>query len=175
MADATVGWFPVVTLVVGYLTKSVSDWLQHRRTLERDRETREADRQDKLFEHRAAFQRQTLLDLQETLMQLFRTTGVMHQHDLMEFRTTGEWQKSLFPQDLDESNRVAVARTSMLAVRVQDQKTRELVKNFKNATAAVTESAAADESTAAMARIGPVFEELNHRIGDILRKLDEEL
>lgn len=175
MTEPAVGWFPVFTLILGYLTKSVSDWLQHRRTIERDRESRDAARQDQLFERRTTFQRQTLLDLQESLMQLARTTGAMHHHDMMTYRRSSEWQKTLFPEDLNENNRLAVARTSILAVRVQDASVREMVESFKSEPASVTESVSLDESRSAMSRMGSIFEKLNQRIGELLRKIDEEV
>jgi len=67
MWDETNGWFPVFTLVLGYATKSVSDWIEHRLTLERDRGIRDAERRVQLAERRASFQRETLLNLQEAL------------------------------------------------------------------------------------------------------------
>src|SRR5687768_4612193 len=68
-------WFPVFTLLLGYGTKAFSDWFQHRRAREREREARDAARRDQLFERRTSFQRQTLLDLQEAIMRLTRTTA----------------------------------------------------------------------------------------------------
>src|SRR6266581_6335804 len=132
MAAATVGWFPVLTLLLGYAVKAASDWLQHRRTSERERQAREAARLDQLFERRTTFQRQTLLDLQDAVMLLGRTSGAIHHQDVMAFRKTGKWQKQLLDEGLDESARLAGARTSMLAVRVRDQSVRELVAVVKH-------------------------------------------
>ena|ERR1700730_2414078 len=74
MPDITTSiWFPVLTLLLGYATKSLSEWLEYRRTTRREREAREAVRRDQLFERRTTFQRQTLLDLQETSVQLLRS------------------------------------------------------------------------------------------------------
>lgn len=43
MPDAiAAGRFPVLTLLTGYGTKSLSDWIQDRRTREREREARDA-------------------------------------------------------------------------------------------------------------------------------------
>jgi hypothetical protein len=129
-AVATSSWLPVATLLIGYLTKSVSEWVQYRRasarermqheyTSEREREARDALRRDQLFERRNTFQRQTLLDLQENLTLLGRTIGEMSIHDRRAYRETSEWQKQLYGDDLAERNRVAQARTGMLGVRVR--------------------------------------------------------
>lgn len=174
MADtAAGGWFPVFTLLLGYATKAVSDWLQHRRTSERERQAREATRQEQLAERRSTFQRQTLLDLQEAMMQLVRATGAMHHQDVMAFRTTGTWQKQLFGEELAENSRLANARTSMLAVRVRDDSVRDLVQAVKNHATAAGMCASQDEGQRAMAGMGDAFEKLNQRIGEVLRKLDD--
>jgi hypothetical protein len=52
IVSATSGWFavlfPVFTLLLGFAIKFVSDWVQHKRDLERDRETRREVRHDLL-------------------------------------------------------------------------------------------------------------------------------
>jgi hypothetical protein len=176
MADASaVGWFPVLTLLLGYFTKYLSDWFQHQRTVERDRENRVAIRRDRLLERRTRFQRQTLLDLQEALMDLGRTTGAMHQHDEIAYRKSGDWQRrAYYPEDLSENDRIAMRRTAVLAVRVRDASVRELVQEFKDSASAVGMSASKEASDSAFYRMMPVFEELNQRIGEVLRKMDDE-
>jgi hypothetical protein len=173
MPDAAAGWFPVFTLLVGYVTKASTDWLQHRSTAERERQAREAARRDQLAERRAAFQRQTLLDLQEAIMQLVRTAGAMHYEDVMAFRTTGKWQKQLIGEELAEKSRLANARTSMLAVRVRDDSARDLVQIVKDHATATVMSGSQEEGDRAMASMGAAFEDLNQRIGEILRTLDD--
>ena len=37
------GWFPVLTRLLGYTTKSVSGWVRHRRISQRDREAMEVN------------------------------------------------------------------------------------------------------------------------------------
>src|SRR3982074_2021863 len=111
MPEATTGWFPVVTLLLGYATKTIADWLQHRRATERERQAREAARLDQLSERRTTFQRQTPLDLQESMMQLVRTVGAMHHQDVTAFRKSGLWQRQWFDEALSENNRLGNART----------------------------------------------------------------
>jgi hypothetical protein len=173
MADIVAGWFPVFTLLLGYAMKAFSDWLQHRRTTEREREARAAARQDERANRRVAFQRQTLLDLQEAMMQLIRSAGAMHHRDVMEFRKTGKWQKQLFGEELNENARLANARTSMLAVRVRDDPVRDLVQTVKSHAIAAAMCGSQEEGERAMTAMGAAFEQLNQRIGETLRKLDD--
>jgi len=174
MGETTVGWFPVFTLLLGYAVKAAADWLQHRRTSEREREARNAAREDHLFERRTAFQRQTLLDLQDAMMDLVRTTGEMHHHDVVSFRQTGKWQKQLFSEDLAEANRLANARTSMLAVRVRDETVRNLVTEVKNHSTKAAMCASLEEGDRALGAMGIEFDSLNRRIGEVLCDLDDE-
>src|SRR5229473_2648308 len=103
-------WFPVLTLLVGYATKSLSDWIQNKRSIAREREGREAARQDQRVAQRITFQRETLLELQEATMQLGRTTSRSHHLDEMAFRESNNWRKNFLPDDLDEGHRQAQAR-----------------------------------------------------------------
>src|ERR1700744_2398231 len=36
-------WFPVLTLLIGYGTKYLTDWVQYQRIIKRERENRESD------------------------------------------------------------------------------------------------------------------------------------
>lgn len=49
------GVVPVLSLLLGYGMKYFADWLQHNRTLERERETRSALRKDAIAERRTQF------------------------------------------------------------------------------------------------------------------------
>lgn len=167
-------WFPVFTLILGYLAKSLSEWLQHRRTIEREREARDAVRKDLLFERRNTFQRQTLLELQEALKGLVRTAAQMHHNDVMTFRATGEWGKSRLPEDLSDSFRLANANTSALAVRIRDEQVRTQVRDLKSNTSGVAMARDKDSSNQALFGTVESFEGLNERIGQLLRTLDDE-
>jgi hypothetical protein len=174
VTSTSVSWFPVFTLLLGYITKSISDWLQHQRTGEREREAREAARREQLFERRSTFQRQTLLDLQEALMQLARTIGEMNSRDNVTYRDTGKWQRQLYGADLAEGNRLANARTAMLGVRVRDDSVRDLLQQFKDHCTAVTMSASQADCERSLRSMSAVFVTLNQRIGEVLGKLDDD-
>jgi hypothetical protein len=175
---ATVGWFPVLTALLGtslgYAAKFFTDWLHDRRSAEREREARGAVRRDQLFERRTTFQRQTLLDLQEAALELARAVGLAHHQDYLAFRATGQWGKQLIGEDLSERERLAHARTSLLGARVRDDPTRELVTKLKNYAGETVHSETRDESERALLGMGLALEELNQRVGEVLRKLDEE-
>jgi hypothetical protein len=165
-------WFPVLTLLIGYGTKSLSDWVQNKRVIVRDREAREAARHDQRVARRITFQRETLLELQEVSMQLGRATGRGHHLDEMAYRESKSWGKNFLPDDLDESHRVAQARVLMLGVRVRDDTTRKLVDQFRECSTATLFSVQRDDADRAMAKMVSVHDELHRRIGELLREID---
>ena len=173
MSEAIVaGWFPVVTLLLGFGTKFLADWAQDHRNIKRDRATREIDRKNKSLENHAEFQRVNLLDLQEADFQLARATGAAYHQDEMAFRATGKWSEQLLPDDLDQTFHLSQTRTSILGVRIRDDTVRSLTKEFKAACAESVLSLTQEQSNHAMSNMSRTFEALNDRIGELLRKLD---
>lgn len=153
--------------------KVLSDWLLYRRTREREREAREALRRDQLEEHRTTFQRQNLLDLQEAVNDLARATGATNVEDNKAYRQTGEWQKEPVGEVLSENSRLAIRRTSILNSRVRDDLVRELVQRFKDSCVNSTFSISIEAADSALNTMASVFEDLNDRIGLLLRQMDD--
>ncbi|MHB8482037.1 MAG: hypothetical protein ACYDBV_04770 [Nitrospiria bacterium] len=174
MPDTPAGWFPVLTALLGYAAGFVSEWFRDQRTSKRDREARKATRQDQLSERRVTFQRQTLLDLQDAMMKLVRTAGVMHHQDIMEYHKTGKWQQQSFGGEVAESSRLTMASTLMLSVRVRDDTIRELVEKVKSHALKAMLCTTEGESQIAMRNMTNTYETLNERIGEVFRKLDDE-
>lgn len=177
----TIGWLSgALSVLLGFGAKSVSDWFQHKQTLQRERETRDALRRDQLAERRANFQRQTLLELQEAIQDLARATGACSAYDEKVFRETGKWQGPL-RGELNQQVFVANRRVLLLAVRVRDKSLRDAVKNFRQLTNQTetsgldgTDSALRDISTAALQTVIPLVEPIHERVGELLRTLDDE-
>jgi hypothetical protein len=176
MADAaTTSWvLTVVSLVAGYGLKSITDLVQHKWNVEKEREARKAARQDQRFQRRSAFQHETLLALQDACMDLGRATAQANSLNLAEFRSSKTWHRMRLPDDLDESHRFAQARTQMLLVRVRDASVRQLAANLRELSAETVLATSADDSEHALASMGLVFESLNNRIGELLREIDDD-
>jgi hypothetical protein len=164
-------WFPVLTLFIGFVTRPFSDWIQHRLTVGRDREAREATRRDERTERRNAFQRDTLLNLQEAVMQLSRSTATIHHKDKMSRHSTGK--PALLPDDLDEGHRLGHVRVSMFSARVRDQSVRDLVEQLRQLSEGSVKSTAQTECNQSLNAMFQVSDELNQRIGELLRTLDD--
>jgi hypothetical protein len=98
----------------------------------------------------------------------------MYAIDNKAYRDAGRWQRNLYSPDLDEADREANARTSMLGVRIRDGSIRELLQQFKNSSTGVTISRSKEETEVAMRNMATAFEALQQRIGEVLRTLDDE-
>jgi hypothetical protein len=173
---SSINWFlPIATLLLGYLTKSVSDWLDFRRTSKREREAREESHRDKLVERREEFQRETLLGLQEELVTLVRTASQMHLEDMKAHRETGVWKRQLFEGELSEGARLAHARVAVLTVRVRDEAVRNLVADINQGTVGLTLAPTREDAMAALVNMTTAFDKVQKRIGELLRELDDRI
>lgn len=171
-AQQSIGWLPVATAFGGYGTAFITEWFRDLRTTRREREARAAKWADDLRARQVEFQRQTLLDLQETMFQLARATGSIHHQDDKTFRKTGVWGKQLVDDGLSEGHRVAMARTNMLEARVRDDEIRHLVGQFRTCCAGASTSRSEADAGRCMASMMGIQEKTNERIGQVLRSLD---
>ncbi len=127
-----------------------------------------------LFERRSHFQRETLLDLQDTITQLARAVGRMHLLEEMEYRKTGQWGAHLFPEDLNGSSYEAAVKTLKLMVRVRDDGIREMTNTVRDHALKVGSCRTESEGRQAFDGVVAFLPALHERIGMILLKLDEE-
>lgn len=189
MVDATpgttIGWFPVITTLggffAGWLTELFRDGRTRRReheaaeaTSNRERAARDAARREQRFERRTNFQRQTLLDLQDTVQKLLRVTGKMQHLDGIAHRSTGEWHKQLYPDDVNNEAHLTNVQTTLLAVRVRDESIRSMAKDLREKCNSVFFSKNEAESERLILAAAAVFETLNERIGERLRQIDDD-
>lgn len=163
---------PYATLAIGYATKSISDWIDLRRASRREREARQEARRDRLFERRVEFQRATLLELQEELLNLVRTASQMHVQDTKAYRETGKWQRQLFGEELSEADRLAHPRVALLSVRVRDETVRNLVADVNQGTIGATIARTPADAMAATVKMATAFDSAQKRIGELLRDID---
>jgi hypothetical protein len=180
-----VSWFSGAFLVLlGFGTKFVSDWFQDKRTLQHERETRDALRRDQLAERRANFQRQTLLELQEAVQDLIRATGAAHVQDERAFKETGRWQREKLGEEINQQIFLANRSVLLLTVRVRDKALRDAINRFRslsnqtesftNLRSDASDSELRNASTAAMQNATTLIEQIHERIGELLRTLDED-
>lgn len=166
-------WFPVITLILGAILKGVSDLIFDERKTKREKEARLEQRLDAIQLRRAEFQRSTLLDLQTTMQKLARATGRASHEDLMAFRNTGKkWGANSLSEEANLGAQQAHASIHMLRVRVNDKEIREAADKFSSTCARHVHCRSEAESDACMKEMSGHMTELNERIGEALRSLD---
>jgi hypothetical protein len=165
---------PLLTLsgvVLGYGIKAMSDWVQHGWDVKERKEAK----LDKNWERREGFQRATLLELQEILSDMMRNMGAIYHAEVAAGRAGSEWRKNLMDEALyDESFRV-MKRSNVLRVRVQDEQVRTLVKEMKDTSIGIIKSRDEKSGKKALSDMANVWDKLNERIGELLRKIDEQI
>jgi hypothetical protein len=181
VSAVTAGWFPVLTLLLGFAIKFLSDWIQNRRDVAKDRRTRTETRRDVIVDRRTTFQRATLLELQEAVQDLARAAGASHHQDEVAYRRTGEWQRELLGDELNDQYFATNRSVLLLNVRVRDESLRDLVNRFRtlvSQTASISGLGSAEgqrsSSNAALLAAMTVLEEIHLRIGVLLREMDDD-
>ena len=172
MPDAN--WMPVITLLIGFFTGTFTEWLRGFWVAKREKLARDDSQRARIEERRVAFQRQNLLDLQTAVMDCARAAGKAHFADTMKFRETGTWRNDLLPAEINEEWRTAQMRTTLLTVRIADKGVREWADRFKNELMNLALSDERRRSETGMSSMAGIMESLNERIGEVLRKFDEE-
>jgi hypothetical protein len=163
----------VVTFIAGFGAKWITEIIQHNHATEREREARREARRDLLLQRRYDFQRQVLLDLQEICMRLIRTAGQTNHHDVMTFRSTGKWERALLPDDVNKEALAAQSKSTMLMVRVRDMEVRHLTDAMKSYVSTVAIAKSQKDSDDALQLAWENHSQLNQRIGEILREMEE--
>jgi len=171
--NSAVGWFPVLTSFLGFAAGGITEWFRDKRTSKREREARESASRAQRFERRTNFQRETLLNLQDSVAKLARVTGKMNYLDSMEYRKTGKWGGQQFPENLSDDAQQANVSVMLLTSRVRADDIRELAETFKDEANRVALCRNAEEAKDALNNMGMVLRSLYKRTGEVLRTLEE--
>lgn len=170
--STVVYWLPVVTAFAGYFSAQLSDWFKDRRTYQRERESRNVLRRDAVAERRNEFQRETLLALQEVMTEWSNGLIEMYVRKSFENKSSGEWKDADLPNGLTDRLSTSTTRSVMLSSRVSDANVRTLVGQFKAQWSGFLNATTRARSEESMNKASMTFQEINERIGDLLRCLD---
>jgi hypothetical protein len=149
---------PLITFLLGSGLTVVTEALQYRRQVEREREARAAERETERVRQHAEFQTQTLLALQEALAQLLSLT----QSQMM-----GEVLSSE-----DRSKKInANLQAQALAVRVENDELRARAQRILDLMIELGEARDPEAASAVWTTIALEFRATNDRVGELLREL----
>lgn len=163
--------FPIITLFLGSLATLALDWLKDERSSKREKKVRAEEKRNRTEERRDNFQRETLIALQDALFQFVRSNYQINLQDRISFRKTKIWRSSLVSWDVDEKNRDASEKITLLKVRVLDTPIRNLVEKIQQEGVNMHTSNTPQEAKTALTEMDKYYDQINEKIGNLLRTL----
>jgi hypothetical protein len=168
-------WLPAAALAAGVAGTWGAQVWRERQTSDRESRAREHERQVASD----AFQRETLLELQEAMGAAMHTTTQLSAIHRRAFNHTGRYGRDPDPDELDIEGRDRMGHLSRLKARVLDADLRQRVTHAQNLMVRATMPALADQVDAEVARAAELayFDSLNAlseaevRLGEVLRAL----
>jgi hypothetical protein len=138
-------WVAIALPFIGYIAAAATEYLRGKQSLARDREARRDARMAAREDVREAFERDTLLALQEAMESLMRNSArIFHEYE-MEFRRSGRWGIML-PEDIGGEVSSRLAREfQRLRVRLLNESLRNQANNWSLLAAKATIGALRDE------------------------------
>lgn len=157
-------------LLGGLVTGGVA-LMRERLLTKREREARERVRERELEDRRHAFQRESLLALQEALRELANARNDDYEQRRGGTHTTGSWRRlhenELFSKEL----RVARARCWELHARIFDEEARKLVANIINRSRDVPKASSLEEAAETIGKINHLYHRFQSRFNALMRTL----
>jgi len=120
-------------------------------------------------ERSRGFQRETILQLQDALLDSGRLATRAHMHDVSAFRLGQNWAEIRLPDDLDEAIRLGNKKLSILIERLNDDECRQRVVMFRLAMSRCTGAQSEAESNEGFVEMSSQWEQLSPNLGQLLR------
>jgi predicted NodU family carbamoyl transferase len=155
-----VDWVPFATFVAGAAFTLVGDWARSFRETKKEQRARHA-----------SFQRETLLELQEVLSDLLRSSGQAEHADEMAYRQAGAWGRNQIPEEVSDQLNVRQRRVRVLAERVDDEDARRLATDVVDRSLDREQAKSQASSQQATIATITVFKQANERLGHLARQL----
>ncbi|NJC49997.1 UNVERIFIED_ORG: hypothetical protein GGR78_003291 [Xanthomonas campestris] len=159
-------WGLIGTLI-GASTSIVTTYLTNKNTAKLHGDSRSIER----IERARTFQRETLLELQNSFHDAIRATTVAHLADIKAAREGGAWGRNLLPDSLSEDVRLANRRVTLFVERVADDSVRFTVKRVMAELSAIWLCSSREESQEFMERVSLDSVVVLEEIGGNLRSL----
>nr|WP_309502099.1 hypothetical protein [uncultured Roseovarius sp.] len=150
-------WFPVVTLVIGFILNSIFAHFTESNRWKRERKARLAD-----------FEGETVLELQNVVNELVRSMFRILVSDLRDIDNCRElgWGSGSIDPDLNDNVAADVRRARLLISRVSDVEVRELAEKILECYGLIVSAQTfveADAATNRAATLAPQFLEISGR------------
>ena len=134
----------LIGTVIGAFTSIATTWLSSNNLSRLQKEKAIEEREERAN----AFQRETLLELQDAVHEVIRLEHRAYFEDCMSLRAGITWSKATLSDELNESKRLAKRRVALLVERVAEEDVRKEVKALMKSASLVTLANAQDEANA---------------------------
>jgi hypothetical protein len=165
---------PLMTFALGQVFILVSQSLNDRRLLRREREARAEESRVKWEQERAAFQRQNLLDLQQALFDYGRALARLFHEDSANARKAGVWGKLPISDEWNEKELLAGREVRLFKSRTDDGGLRMEVNSVLEESLKLKDANSEMEAVNALNRTFDVFDRAVERAGELLRDMRYE-
>jgi hypothetical protein len=132
----------VIGTAVGALASIGTTWLTNRNSANLQASAKAAER----LETQRAFQRQTLLELQDAFHDAIRLVARVNIEDCKAEREGTPWGRNYLPDDLSEDARLANRRVMLLVERISDESLRKQIKSVMALANSATQSGSRAEA-----------------------------
>jgi gas vesicle protein len=122
------------------------------------------------IERARAFQRDNLLELQDTLQDCMRLMGRAHHEDVVAYRESGHWGKSMLSDEVNQNTLLSNRKLAMLTERVSDNELRSELKKFSNNSSNLLFAKSEIESDESLKIASSEFSSIMEKLGEVLRK-----
>lgn len=165
-------WFPVVSVVIGFVCKGVLDHLTDHRRFKADDVARREERSEAARLRKIEFQRKALIELQELLERLGRLNAKALIEDTKAYKEKGVWGKNLLEKSLDEDLRQTQSRVMVVGSRIAHDQIRHKSTQFRDCVTRITLAKEQYEAEVALNDMVDISKCLHELIGEELRRLD---
>ncbi|WP_229007339.1 hypothetical protein [Methylophilus sp. Leaf408] len=156
----------LIGTVVGAIASIATTWIASRNNLHIQLITNKQE----LTERASAFQRQTLVDLQDAIHDTLRLTTQGYIQDRDAHFRGNAWGDNMLEEPLNEEIRLAERRVAILRERVSDDQLRKEIKALMKVAQKTLLSTSAAEAKSLMEECYVVGNNLLESIGTVLRK-----
>jgi len=157
----------LVGTIVGALASIGTTWIAAQSASKLQKHSSSHER----AERERAFQRETLLELQDALHDGLRMMARAHLENGVSFKQSGEWGKSLLSEEVNEGIRLANRKVSILIERVANDPLRSELKDIMKASGQVSLAKSQAEAEANFNRAIFAANDVMERLGNVLRSL----
>ncbi|MEX2411736.1 MAG: hypothetical protein WD607_10290 [Candidatus Paceibacterota bacterium] len=120
-------------------------------------------------ERARAFQRETLLEIQDALNDLLRQNGQAYLIHRKNYKSEGKWGQSYLPDDLDENIRLANSKFVALVERISDDSLRSDLKELRSNLNRMLFAMSAEEAQDIFHNTGNSAIHVMEKLGVVLR------